>query len=681
MQHVSKLSKENYNLKLEIQFRRDKEEALEKRLAAAENDQRELQDVNEQLLVELEKRDEALEQREQAVEEAVTIIVSLEDKIDRLEKERDAIRNIDNSYESDYFRSSREQPSQSQSTLGEKKQPMTRMPSFLSEQSEGAQALRSLYLPAGHSYKNSDTALSKLEEEAQDNMNSPRLSALSESSFMSIYGNKDLALDDNQEPEEELPQRRHRKSSSVEKWIEHRPVSITPAVTQNSTRKNQYLSINDVMESPLQRLEKLKVTLERNQYGSLVALDPSSIKEPRKSRDSLRKVVTNKTSFDHQRCLPPTPDTISTSTLRHFQANSNDTLAQDAHAKLLLSSSFTIPPENDTYTTRQTSGSIRPHSAGETITSRREGHGWDTETQADDFSSTASTFSAHHFNQPTRVMTPNLFSFGDFDGDAHEAVGNSSARYNDQSSRDRAAFRYAALRSESLANDPRSDGSTPRANHYSEVTYNTSPIDTTPRPNPPDRRSSLGLTTRIRNSQRGTTSSSDQATSASSPATKQDSRKSRLASRLFGKSDTIPILTRGGFSQSQPAPQKTKPAAIRQPMYDFDEDEPARATPPPIKRSRDPSNSTQLPRYRPSSAGNPGTGAGAPNTLRRTNAFGHDGANDEVVERMISGTDGNGKRSESSATGAVEVVEGGGAVQKSSKWSVFARTGSLRGRS
>jgi hypothetical protein len=486
------LTRQNYNLKLEIVFRREREVALEARLEAAEKqieEQRELQEINEQLLVELERRDQALEKREQAVDEAVGIIVTLEDKIERLEKEREVIRNFDDRYEPGYFRNNHEEPSQSRSTFGEKKQnnqAMARMPSFLSEQSEGAEALRSLYLPAGHSYKNSDSTLQKLEEEAQDEMNSPRLSALSESSFMSIYGNKDLSLDNNQENEEELPLRRHRKSSSVEKWIDERPVSTTPVATRNDIRKNQYLSINDVMESPLQRLEKLKLTLEKNSQSAVSTrsqLERTSSKEPRKSRDTLRRVLTDKTSFDHQQGLPPTPDTISTSTLRHFQANSNDTLAQDAHAKSFLSSSSTIPAQNATYNAHQSTISIRPHSAGETVTSRREGHGWDTETQGDDFSSTASTFSAQHFNHPKRVMTPNLFTFGDLDGDAHDTDWGSNATFNNHSSRDHTASRYATLRSNSLADRgvPLSDAPHP-APRATAKSHTTPPLQSTPHP-------------------------------------------------------------------------------------------------------------------------------------------------------------------------------------------------------
>lgn len=681
-EHVSTLTKQNFNLKLELHHRRERQSALEERLEAAERqieEQQELQEVNEQLLAELEKRD-------QAVEEAVGIIVTLEDRIEKLMQEREVVRNFDDRYGSGYFRKSHEEPSRSQSTFGEKRQSsqaIARMPSFLSEQSEGAEALRSLYLP-GHSHKNSDATIQKLEEEAQGEMNSPRLSALSVSSFMSIYGNKKLSLDNNEENEEEPPQRRLRKSSSVEKWIDERPISTTPLATRNDIRKNQFLSINDVMESPLQRLEKLKLTLEKNNQSSVstrIKSERSPSREPRKSRETLRRVLTDKTSFDHQQGLPPTPDTISTGTLRHFQANSNDTLAQDAHEKTFLSSNSTIPAQNISYQAHQSTISIRPHSAGETITSRREGHGWDTETQGDDFSSTASTFSGYNFAQPKRVLTPNLFTFGDFDGDNRDGDWGTNKIFNNHDHRSHTASRYAALRSNSLAEHSHSDDITPRAARYNDSIYATSPIDTSPRPNPPDRRSSLGVTTKLRKV-RDTTSTSTQAmpsvNSASSPTPKPEPKKSRLTSRLFGRSETSPVLSTTTFSQSQPAPSsktKSNPGkSVPQSGAVYEDDDVARATPPPIKRSRD--GSTTVPRYRPSSAGNPTGGiaqgqgfAQGMNTLRRTSAFANDGANDEVIEQ---------KRRES--VGVAEAEEGGGQAKSGRIWGVFARTGSVRNK-
>ena len=167
-----------------------------------------MQTVNEQLLAELEKRD-------QAVEEAVGIICALEEKIGKLNRGRMVVRSYDAQYESNYFPQSHEKNGQSSSdppspppqsnlpgnatssksarfSVGPKS--VARMPSFLSEQSEGAEALRNLYLPSDH-HCQSLLSLPKLSEnsgkdehEETDAMDSPRLSVLSESSFLSVYG-------------------------------------------------------------------------------------------------------------------------------------------------------------------------------------------------------------------------------------------------------------------------------------------------------------------------------------------------------------------------------------------------------------------------------------------------------------------------------------------------------------
>jgi hypothetical protein len=698
-QQVSTLHKQNFDLKLELFHRRQRQEALEARLEAAEKqitEQGELQEVNEQLLAELEKRD-------QAVEEAVGIIVNLEDKVERLMRERETVRTFDAQYESTYFRPSQEDgPPSSPPEFAEETKPsrpiltsksIARMPSFLSEQSEGTEALRSLYLPNNHSY--SDATLPKLLEEASatDGMNSPRLSVLSESSFLSVYGEKPLSLDANngQEEVEDGSRRRHRKSSSVEKWIDERPAPDatpsrpTPGTGLGGLRKNQYLSINDVLESPLQRLEKLKHTLEKHN-SSLVSQRPPnqperamSIQDKRKSREVLRRVFTDKASFEHHHALPPTPDTISTSTLRHYK-NSNDTIGKDANERTFLSSTSTFPVPDATENAFQSTLSIRPRSAGETVTSRREGHGWDTETQddfADDASSTASTYSAQQYRRPKRIQTPNLFMFGNDQEDERE-WGRDMMFNNDSAARlphhNRTAHRYDALRRSSMVEHPRSDDTVvPTSNFKSFSRYNgdsvmqhgTSPIDLSQKPDLPDRRSSLSATAKMRKLPAVNNASPSNAT-AGSPVSSKDNKdlgkKSRLHPiRLFGRSETSPALN-GSFPQQSSRP---KGAIGRSQSYfssqddNFDNREYATATPPPIKRSRIPQG------YRPSSAGD---GLPSGGSKRMTTAFGYDGVVEAEVGRARRGSIDIEPRGvdDSAKTG----------VSGAKKW--FGRAGSLR---
>jgi len=342
LQQVTTLHKQNFDLKLELFHRRQRQEALEARLEAAEKqlaEQAELQEVNEQLLAELEKRDIA-------VEEAVCMIVTLEDKVEKLMQDRENVRAFEKDYEPGYYTDNNDGPPSSPPQFDNRQMGMTRMPSFLSETTEGADALRSLYLPNNHSY--SDATLPKLlEDGTNDGMNSPRLSVLSESSFVSVYGDKQQALMLLDEPEE-LP-RRHRASSSVEKWVEERPVpAATPIRPSPPLRKSQFLSINDVLESPLQRLEKLKHTLEKTNRGLQTLPDRNaSVQEKRQSKELRYLYTSENTSFEHQHALPPTPDTISTNTLRHLQ-NSNDTLAED-RVGTFLNAAPTYPVPSATF--------------------------------------------------------------------------------------------------------------------------------------------------------------------------------------------------------------------------------------------------------------------------------------------------------------------------------------------
>jgi hypothetical protein len=639
LQQVSTLHKQNFDLKLELYHRREKQEKLELQLQAAEaqiEEQAELQEVNEQLLSELEKRD-------QAVEEAVSIIVTLEDKIERLMKEREGVRAFEADYESTYFRPSHNDgPPSSPPQFDNMLRPNTsvpRMPSFLSEQSEGAEALRSLYLPNGHS----ESTLPKLQEESQagspDRMDSPRLSVLSESSFLSVYGEKQLMLGA-AEDEEELP-KRHRSSSSVEKWIDDRPIpGSTPArpkIKNTGLSKSQFLSINDVMESPLQRLEKLKHTLEKAN-GSHVSTrlhpEKSTTSERRRSKEILRRVLTDQNSFEQQHALPPTPDTISTDTLRHFKG-SNDALFDHRKASgTFLNSTSTIPSPRR----YRSDLSLRPRSAGETVTSRREGHGWDTQTEefteTGSVSSTASTYNGGSIQHPQRAMTPELFTFGG-GGDSwgRDMMFNNASVLPSHTSR-----RYEHVRRSSMVEHPRSDDT---VMNYRYKGDESPPTPINPKPFPPDRRSSLSAPTKLKKvaPSNAPTPTAGNSPTVNSPAEKaQENRKSRFTNRFFGASPSK-------ASPALPSPRTTKPASKHQGYFPdmTAAEEDARATPPPIRRNRPIGQ-------RPSSAGGGG--------------YGYDGAADEpVVDVKDEAENGGGK-------------EGGGGR----KWFGLGRNNSLRNR-
>ena len=654
-QQVSTLHKQNFDLKLELYHRRQRQEALEARLEALEKqveEQAELQEVNEQLLAELEKRD-------QAVEEAVGIIVGLEDKVEKLMQEREHVKDFDRQYGSGYFQSKHDDgppsspPEFKDNQLVVAKSGLPRMPSFLSETTEGTEALRSLYLP--HS-QYSDANLPKLQEEGTTSgMDSPRLSVLSKSSFLSVYGEKPLSLDAPDGPED--TPRRHRTSSSIDKWVEDGPAqaTTTPVRPSPALRKSQFLSINDVLESPLQRLEKLKHTLEKHNT-SLTSVRPQaervvSTQDKRKSRDALRRVFTDQASFEHQQTLPPTPDTISTSTLRHYQY-SNDTLAGD-HTRqgTFLNSTSTFPVPNTTQNAYQSTISIRPRSAGETVTSRREGHGWDTETQDDitDTCSQSSNASASDYYRAKNSMSPSFFNFSTDNSWGRDMMFNNEPRLPSHQ-----ASRYEELRRSSMVDPLRSDGTVVPAHdkvltrYVDTPQYGTIPIDTSPKPQPPDRRSSLSASTKLRINAGSTSTQAPE----SPPASSKDLKKSRLPNlRLFGRSETSPTV--GGFQQSAQHTMRPKNITQRGQSYlanGYEEEELARATPPPIKRSR----GQQPSGYRPVSAG-----SGA---IRRESAF----------ETTAPSRTGHARRGSVNENAEAEENKGG------RKWFGIGRSNSLR---
>lgn len=561
-----------------------------------------MQAVNEQLLAELEKRD-------QAVEEAVGIICALEEKIDKLSRERTVVRSYDAQYESDYFRrihgrhgQSTQDPSSSPlpcnepgnapsakpSWLSADSKLVARMPSFLSEQSEGAEALRSLYLPSDR-HSQSLLSLPKLSEgnggkddnEEADALDSPRLSVLSESSFLSVYGDKRPEIEDldlNNAADKDSPDHQgHRKSTSVEKWVQERAkaANSTPRVrstTQVPGSQNEFPSIINVLESPLQRLERMERKLSRHSASVRLFARPSlsvvrrsnSRHEKQKERDDTRK--TEMTTFGHQQALPPTPDTISTDTLRRFKG-SNDNLGRGPSRE-------EQGPENGGH--RNSASNVRPHSAGETVTSRREGHGWDTVTQSE-FTETNSDLDVElpksfdpwiamgRERRRPRIQPPDMFTFGSDDDDdwGRDMMFNGDAGCPLPQLRD---YKYSGQQSE----EPRSVATVTTSSHNG-VSGSTSTQGTigigNQSPDPPERKSSLAHSPAQEKKQRRPALSAKpslshhNAVQATTTTTvyadnmQNNPKRNRLASKLFnlGRSD-LPLASAGAAKASAAAP-------------------------------------------------------------------------------------------------------------------------------
>ncbi len=703
-----------------------------------------MQAINEQLLAELEKRD-------QAVEEAVGIICALEEKIERLMQERNSVRSFDAQYESTYTLYGQEKDSahhqDSNTSLSQSNgrsndtatsqprlavpRPVARMPSFLSEQSEGTEALRSLYLPSEHQ---SQLSLPKLPEENGNNdrydegdgLNSPRLSVLSESSFLSVYGEKTLALEgldlDEGADTRSPSHRRHRKSLSVEKWIDERAKATATSPKRpsprraGSLRKDQYSSINDILESPLQKLEKLQRTLLKqgqtistgHRLSNATSAERGGAvgrREKNIQRDTLRRTEMN--GFEHGQALPPTPDTISTSTLR-FHKNSNDTLnrgnsdQEPERGRSHLDRSSTIPFYNDDIP-------VRPHSAGETVTSRREGHGWDTVTQSEitetnsdiDVPSTFDPWIAMGRETPRRrIQPPDMFTFGADDDDewGRDMLFN---RDDDLQLPPLKPFNRGYTRD----TEPRSDktvtassrlrrsNSTSSSSQYRPSAQN---FNNLPSPNPPERRSSLAISPghdkKLRKSQTSTAAPSVSfaaiekvlvsATANNTTHSQNNTIRNRLTSKLFGLGRSDSHVTTSPSTGANPGNTAAPSNANRsQSQNDYasanranrakrnsvdlgigiDALHTASATPPPILRypkRRDESGQGNVRPVTSSSVDSKLQGIGG-----YDDGFGVDGACDERERGNGNGNDkGDGKSQ----------------TPQSKKWFGLRRNGSLR---
>jgi len=200
--HVDKLSKQNFDLKLEIYHRRAKIEDLEKKLAethSLEEDNMELQGVNEELLAELEKRDRALD-------EAVLLICNLEDKVAMMEEQ--VCRSRSRGKEP-VTMTSREKTlstlpddvseapahtarTEREYTTPERSNRSTRLPSFIQQPKPSVLTLRSLYMQDGRSVRPipSVATIRSREDKTErdlDEPQSPVFSVLSRSDLGSLY--------------------------------------------------------------------------------------------------------------------------------------------------------------------------------------------------------------------------------------------------------------------------------------------------------------------------------------------------------------------------------------------------------------------------------------------------------------------------------------------------------------
>lgn len=361
-QTVSTLHKQNFDLKLELYHRRERQTALEERLDALEREATERDDLNDSLVHELEKRDKA-------VEEAIGMILMLEKRVEQLLTERNMVRQVEAEapayprVDSPAVTPSSKNPRLGPSSYLDAKTPV-RMPSFVSDRSETTENLRSVYL--GTLAGGSAVTLPRLADDTPDTaridprLASPALSELSESSFVSVYGRSQPV--------------NHSSPPGISPWQGDRPSKTPVPALDSPTRvrtstpsrqprpsssraaSGQFHNIGDVLEvvpSPRRQPEKNKLTQATasdsprpptaNNQTSPFARPPLPNGQPKtkqEKRDALERVYTQG-QFSSPQALPPTPDTLSTTTLSRNETPPKDPSPENERSFLFFNETNT----------------------------------------------------------------------------------------------------------------------------------------------------------------------------------------------------------------------------------------------------------------------------------------------------------------------------------------------------
>lgn len=373
LQAVSTLHKQNFDLKLELFHRREKQSILEIRVEELEREGRELTDIHNNLLSELVTRDKA-------IEEAVNMIVKLEARVDELVQEKELIRRIeaDESYRRSWsndphsLRSETPRPSAHGALVSTEPKPLARMPSFLSDRSAQTQHLRSVVLQTRaslrHIRKVSEVSVSSADASEINCVASPSVSMLSESSFVSIYGSKEgqdgcgiPSLDHvsgmdgtfgcrsptptKRAVMSRLPVEGNASSSSTLNSASRAATSLSvPAIPTNNVLRRE--PPPQKIEKPGEKANSMDDTFRlatSSRRKSVVTPTESQARSNRERRETLQKVLTNYPTHKEladPHALPPTPDTVSSSILgkRQDPSGSEDSLSRsdDAHAQRFL---------------------------------------------------------------------------------------------------------------------------------------------------------------------------------------------------------------------------------------------------------------------------------------------------------------------------------------------------------
>lgn len=438
---MSTLHKQNFDLKLELFHRRQRQTVLEQKIEMLEEARANVEETNGKLVEELEKRDKA-------VGEAVQMIVSLEARIELLLREREMTRQVEanetllsqlNTSTSTNIDKHESAPTSQEDTITINQHSLHRMPSFLSERTDTTENLRSVYLDPKSSY----LSLGKIDSRAANNgFVSPSMSVLSESSFVSIYGQK--SLNNSPSPPEAPPSSIQSRLINSTQRSSSLPIRNYPAGKANiGERRESRDGIKSTAQlggihSPVQRNEQPDSFPQAVSWSAALGNDleraqtvqpnkPNVLPKVRKdSERPARRLITDDTGSSHQ-ALPPTPDTMTSSMINgqtqtldsSLRRNpvGNDPTNYPVLSRLTLDQTDEVepghwrfkspdiaqPPSITAFTGRKGTPSTaayfenrsqnlrRPRSADESTISRHR-NDWDSCSDADDLCSEASSF-------------------------------------------------------------------------------------------------------------------------------------------------------------------------------------------------------------------------------------------------------------------------------------------------
>lgn len=368
-EQMDRLMKQNFDLKLEVDHRRENQtklhaeiesmrEAVE-RAQRLEDEHEELMRINSLLVEELEKRDKA-------IQEAADIICELEEKVEDYEESRatetrPSTAHADSGYAGTETqeqmppssppeiisnpRPSPQNPAAATSAsnrLIDAVQHQTpakprREPAFLTSQKPSTDALRTVYLDAGkdlHPVKSFNSILSKrastIDEDAmaEDLLASPRLSALSESSFPSIYGRKGDTpekYDWEDLPESTMPygsaHSRQDSISRVNQWIEDREtLTETPSKSNHVSPMVSTASMAPTRRSAepsIQSLSSAAASARADLLDTPTVVKPFPVLNGDRTKNAPRTPFA--TSFGDS--MLPTPETAGARMLRSSRSS------------------------------------------------------------------------------------------------------------------------------------------------------------------------------------------------------------------------------------------------------------------------------------------------------------------------------------------------------------------------